>query len=158
MRRHAFLFSLPEAIIIWDTEIYRSWQNVAWSADIHNCHTDNQRQHKTVAAHCLAPFTHPVCVWWAQTPAQRLRGYKTDGRHCTSHTGSHLVNVSRIQHQIFFILQATCLGSGFEPSSRLIQKDIENFKTAILDGDLVIWFTNRDNSYTDHFIYPFLPF
>lgn len=44
----------------------------------------------------------------------------------TTHTGLYLVNVSRIQkHQIFFTLQATRLGSGFEPPSRLIQEDTE---------------------------------
>lgn len=132
---------------------------LALSAEITVALRDDQRQHKTVAVHCLAPLTHPVFVWWAQKPVQRFRGCKTDVRHCTSHTDLYLVNVSRIkQHQNFLFyrrLASVLVSSHLHALHKKIQK---NFRTAILDGDLVIWLKNGDNSYTVYFIYTFLPF
>jgi hypothetical protein len=43
--------------------------NTLWCYSLHELQIfmpialrDNQRQHKTIAVHCLAPFTHPVCM------------------------------------------------------------------------------------------------
>ena len=81
-------------------------------------------------------------------------------RHGTSHTGLYLVNVSRTQHQFFFILFYRRLASVLVSSHRhaLSKRIQKSLKPAIFDVDLVIWFIKGDISYTDYFTYIFLPF
>jgi hypothetical protein len=112
---------------------YEQKSKTLWFYSLHEVHifvivamTRNQRQHTTVVFHCLAPFTHPVCVRWAQKPVQRFWGSKTDTRHYTSHTGLCLVSVRSIKHFFLFYrrLALVLVSSHLHALSKKIQKKL----------------------------------